>query len=197
MVLGIGDRDGDRIDDYVVAARFGAGGAGVAKLGSGSRLRTTGTDVEFNALGGQQFTGIGDSDGTGEGLADVALLPDVDGDAREEFVFAFPHVNGTRADLMGAPGHFNSGGIVVVSSRNSDFGTISLNQVGRGFDCEDGEPCRGRDSQETCNALWKPDDDPGAACFAAPLSVADCTAEPMWPCAQPRMWPGMWPGGEP
>ncbi len=199
-ILGIGDRNGDLLDDYLVLARFGAGGAGRAVLAFGSGSRTTGTDVPFDELDGNTYTGIGGDEALG--MVDVAVLPDVDGDARSELVFAFPHVDSASPDVLAAAGHFDAGGIVVVSSLNdSDEPVgISLNSVGRNFNCTEGKRCpsaHNNSPDEICNALWKPQDDPGAECFRTPLTLADCTEDPgpECPCAYPGAYPGMWPGG--
>lgn len=166
----VGDLDDDGTDEFLINARYAKPffsnpegiGHGEAYLIYGSRDRLGGVynvnSVGTTALRGVTFTGIRTRQGNTDtdGLSDIARIPDVDGDDKDELVFGFPYVDsrghnvdpdqdGVRDpdDLQSLEkaGQFLRGGIVMVSSTNSilknpDAGTpvINLDLVGQVFD---------------------------------------------------------------
>lgn len=129
-----GDLDGDGSGDFVVAARYGKADIGTGDFGPGDafviygasgsdiltgvyELRTIGS----SALRGVRVAGIATADNSGDtdGLAAVALIPDVDGDGLDDLAFGFPRVDSSCSEASGAlcsAGQFLNGGVVVVSS---------------------------------------------------------------------------------
>ncbi len=105
-MVAVPDMNGDGVGELLVGARFGKPSyAGVAGIGFGEaycfygrpgRFRDT-FDVNSIADGvlpGLILPGIRAPRGTPwtEGLADIAVIPDMDGDLRPELVFGFPRV---------------------------------------------------------------------------------------------------------
>ena len=223
LLMPIGDRNGDGRDDYAIAAQYGDG-VGIIRLVFGSSSRLVNRELPFVGLPGRTFTGVEPRGadpvtrrgGDTLGLVDFAIVPDLDFDGLDEFMFALPHADalpqiGPRTvDPLAAPGHFLAGGVVVYSSRNGGGGA-DLGAVGRIFNCEEGDRC---DQIDTCDNLWLPDDDPEGLCFDTPLARLQCINDtPDCPCTVPGVdldgdgtigpgdippwthYPGQWPGG--
>jgi len=140
----VGDLDGDGIGDFVIVAQFakpglntidglGVGEAYVIFGGehlSGRRWKLNGTGVLYseNALPGLVLTGLGTVpqglfpvSGDQAGITNVVAVPDQDEDGRPELAFGFPQANSTPSHCLSRVGHFNRGGIVLISSQNYIF----------------------------------------------------------------------------
>ncbi len=158
-----GDLDGDNFNDFLINSRYGKPffnnptgiGHGEAYLIHGSSARFTG-EYSLNSVGipmttdprgirGVIFAGVRTPQGNfdTDGIASMAILPDIDGDEFSEIAFGFPRVasrghnaDATQAGIVGNPSipsaawdtNYNSleksrqflrGGIVVVSSSNA------------------------------------------------------------------------------
>ena len=153
-----GDFDDDGQDEFVIASRYGKpwfvnpsgigpgeayliyGEGGAGKLAGVYNLNSVGTE----SLRGITLTGIrtvDDSDET-DGLSDVTLIPDADGDDQGDLVFGFPNTNseGYSYSSLATAGQFLNGGVVILSSDNYSLydpavGTsvINLDSVGQTF----------------------------------------------------------------
>lgn len=171
-----GDGNGDFIIGARYAKPFFTNPQGIGHgeayliFGGSDETRLRG-EYELNTVGREElpgvvFTGIRtrqDSNAT-DGLSSVAMIPDVDGDGRGELVFGFPdvasrgHNISTLQDGVIDPfalatlereNQFTRGGIVIVSSQNSDLrqqsvtgATMNLDLVGQDFfsNCVEAEP---------------------------------------------------------
>jgi len=157
-VMSAGDLDSDGKGDFVLAARYadsfvdyttavGPGEAYVIYGDSGSSKLLGVYDagsVGSSLLRGVRIFGINTIGGTDatDGLASIALIPDVDGDSKGELAFGFPEVNSacpTDTPLC-TTGQFRNGGVVLVSSANSGLAdpeggerSIACNEVGQYF----------------------------------------------------------------
>lgn len=159
-----GDMDGDGADEFCIVARYGKpffqnpsgigegegyllfGGSGGNKPSGRFNINSTGT----TGLVGVTLTGIATLNANSEtdGLSDVTLIPDADGDGLGELVFGFPRTNsaGFTVSALESPGQFLNGGVVIVSSdnillQNPQVGltpVINLDAVGQVFESEDG-----------------------------------------------------------
>lgn len=153
-----GDLNGDSNDDFVIVSRYGKPrfdnpnsiGMGEAYLiyGRGGTQKLRGL-FNLNSVGTEGLTGVtlsgvrtdGNTDDT-DGLSDVTLIPDADGDGKGELVFGFPRTNSAGnvvGPLCGAK-QFLSGGVIILSSNNNfltnpsqSIQTIRLDEVGQRF----------------------------------------------------------------
>jgi len=140
----VGDLDGDGIGDFVIVAQFAKPGLSTIEgLGIGEayvifggpylggkrwKLNATGVQGEVNSLPGLVLTGLGTVPtglvpvaGDQAGISSVLAVPDQDEDGRPELVFGFPEANSGAAHCLNAIGHFNRGGLVLISSQNRFF----------------------------------------------------------------------------
>ncbi|MEE9295872.1 MAG: hypothetical protein V3W34_13045 [Phycisphaerae bacterium] len=147
------DFTGDGIDDFFVLARYAKPrfenpqgiGVGEAYLIAGSQNRRLGR-FNLNSTGllqlpGVVFTGIEPPffTPTTEGLTDLLIIPDVDGDNVAELAFGVPNITSASRGALELAGQFQRGGIVIVSSQTSTLSAttsdarISLHDVGQRF----------------------------------------------------------------
>ena len=144
-----GDLDGDGLADFLIAARYGQAGStqtlgpgeayliygasGVGKLVGEIDLRAVGT----KSLKSVFFSGVAPVAGsaTTDGMATVALVPDVDGDSKLELALGFPRTDSSCASAgpLCNTGQFLNGGVVIISSTNSALRSPA--QGSRSIDC--------------------------------------------------------------
>lgn len=161
-----GDLNADGLDEFIIAARYAKpefrqigrgeayliyGASGTAKTKGIHNLNSVGLTTGTSRLPGITLTGIRtiDNNNLTDGLSDVTLIPDVDGDELGELVFGFPKTNSDggregvcngRPVALEADDQFSSGGVIILSSNNSklrnpQIGTpvIDLQLVGQCF----------------------------------------------------------------
>ncbi len=107
--LDAGDVDGDGVDDFVIASRFGrpfeVGNVGSAHVVMGREGQKFGSEVPLNSVGvlysGTQLT-MPFTTGT-QGVASLARVNDVDGDEHPEILVGLPYVEALFDNVIDDP----------------------------------------------------------------------------------------------
>ncbi len=154
LVDGLGDFDGDGVNDFMIVAQFGKPrfqfsasreGVGEAYLVYGRTRRYSG-DINLNSTGtlfrGEVIAGVDEIANPvrpSRGITDVAVLSDWDRDGVRELAFGIPFTDSFAINQFDSGGYFRTGGVIVSAGFNffPDLGfpggkVLALSEVGSG-----------------------------------------------------------------